>query len=501
MEHIHLENNVLFPPRARRRVGDRRRCRRPRARRHPSKTGRLRLLITAHRRLWFLFGADAARRLLHPRLLRPRGVPPGAADSRARRHRRRQRSSSPRTTSSPASRSGSPPAASSSARSGATAPTRRPTGRPTGCTASRVALLDAVGRARARRGRTPTLARRAAGGAARPAGARAAHQHLRRRRRGTVTHLGRSRRGRSRARAAHYDGLFGGAPGAATRCARPTRCRTSTVPDAGRAGGAHRVLLLDQLGCGHQAAGHATITYTNNWPHEPLVGNRPTGANVVWSIVSVVLLLAGIGALVWWTRVPRADDEPEVEAPARDPFARHHASRPRCAPSASTSASSSRCSSCRSLLGALTAHYTVEGQAFFGFPLGEYLPYALTRTWHIQTAVFWIATAFLAAGLFLAPVVGGREPRFQRLGVNVLFGALLRGRRRLARRRVRSRSTSSCGLGLVASGSAPGLRVRRPRPRLADRALRGPACCGSVLMLRGLVAGAAPPATSRARWC
>ncbi len=39
--------------------------------------------------------------------------------------------------------------------------------------------------------------------------------------------------------------------------------------------------------------------------------------------------------------------------------------------------------------------------------------------------MFWIATAFLAAGLFLAPIIGGVEPRFQRLGVNVLFGALL----------------------------------------------------------------------------
>jgi nitric oxide reductase subunit B len=77
------------------------------------------------------------------------------------------------------------------------------------------------------------------------------------------------------------------------------------------------------------------------------------------------------------------------------------------------------------LLGALTAHYTVEGQAFFGLPVARYLPYSLTRTWHLQTAMFWIATAFLAAGLLLAPVVGGREPRFQRLGVNVLFGALL----------------------------------------------------------------------------
>src|SRR5678815_3646917 len=76
------------------------------------------------------------------------------------------------------------------------------------------------------------------------------------------------------------------------------------------------------------------------------------------------------------------------------------------------------------VLGILTAHYTVEGQALYGLPLGKWLPYALTRTWHIQTGLFWIATAFLAAGLFLAPAVSGREPRFQRLGANVLFGGI-----------------------------------------------------------------------------
>ena len=42
--------------------------------------------------------------------------------------------------------------------------------------------------------------------------------------------------------------------------------------------------------------GRRTITYTNNWPHEPLVGNPPTGDAVVWTGVSVIMLLAGIGA-------------------------------------------------------------------------------------------------------------------------------------------------------------------------------------------------------------
>ncbi|MDF1664644.1 MAG: cbb3-type cytochrome c oxidase subunit I, partial [Planctomycetota bacterium] len=77
------------------------------------------------------------------------------------------------------------------------------------------------------------------------------------------------------------------------------------------------------------------------------------------------------------------------------------------------------------VLGVITAHFTVEGQALYGIPIGEYLPYSLSRTWHIQAGIFWIATAFLGAGLFLAPLIGGKEPPYQALGVKILFGALL----------------------------------------------------------------------------
>jgi nitric oxide reductase subunit B len=76
-------------------------------------------------------------------------------------------------------------------------------------------------------------------------------------------------------------------------------------------------------------------------------------------------------------------------------------------------------------LGATTAHYQVEGQTLYGIELAEVLPYSLTRTWHTQLGVLWIATAWLATGLFLAPAIGGAEPKFQRLGVNFLFACLL----------------------------------------------------------------------------
>ncbi|MCA1747223.1 MAG: cbb3-type cytochrome c oxidase subunit I, partial [Bacteroidales bacterium] len=77
------------------------------------------------------------------------------------------------------------------------------------------------------------------------------------------------------------------------------------------------------------------------------------------------------------------------------------------------------------LMGVITAHYGVEGLGFYGIPLADVLPYSISRTWHIQIAIFWIATSWLATGLFIAPAVSGKEPKYQKLGVNFLFIALL----------------------------------------------------------------------------
>ncbi len=54
----------------------------------------------------------------------------------------------------------------------------------------------------------------------------------------------------------------------------------------------------------------AVVTYTNNWPHEPLIGNQPSAENIVWSIASIVVLLAGVGLLVWAWAFLRRHDEP-----------------------------------------------------------------------------------------------------------------------------------------------------------------------------------------------
>jgi len=169
---------------------------------------------------------------------------------------------------------------------------------------------------------------------------------------------------------------------------------------------------------------NANVTYTNNWPAEPLIGNHPSGSIVLWSIVSVVLLLAGVGALAWYYSALQHHEDTDHPLPSRDPLLQLR-------PTPSMKATMKYFWVVAALivvqvgLGGVTAHYGVEGDGFFGIPLAEYLPYSVTRTWHTQLGIFWIATAWLATGLFIAPAVSGYEPRFQRAGVNFLFVCLL----------------------------------------------------------------------------
>jgi len=167
------------------------------------------------------------------------------------------------------------------------------------------------------------------------------------------------------------------------------------------------------------------ITYTNNWPAEPLIDNKPTGSIILWSVFSFIVLLAGVGGLSWYYAVEARKGEDELAVPPeRDPLMGLN-------PTPSMKATLKYFWAVMALavvqvvMGAITAHYGVEGHGFYGLKLAEILPYSVSRTFHVQLGIFWIATAWLATGLFIAPAVSGQEPKFQRLGVNVLFVALL----------------------------------------------------------------------------
>ncbi|MBA2352802.1 MAG: nitric-oxide reductase large subunit, partial [Burkholderiales bacterium] len=110
------------------------------------------------------------------------------------------------------------------------------------------------------------------------------------------------------------------------------------------------------------------VTYTNNWPSEPLVGNTPPPALWVWSAFSVLFLIAGIALLGWHYAVTHGRGEEPHSIPASDPFALL-----RITPSMRATAKYFwvvlALFLTQILLGAITAHYQIEGQEAYGFTL------------------------------------------------------------------------------------------------------------------------------------
>ena len=118
-----------------------------------------------------------------------------------------------------------------------------------------------------------------------------------------------------------------------------------------------------------------TISFTNNWPYEPLVSNRPTGDAVVWTGVSIIMLLAGISAMGWWY-ASRREAEEKHAPPREDPLNSWQAT-----PSQKATVKYfwvvSLLILLQMLLGVITAHYGVEGDGFYGIPLSKWLPYSV----------------------------------------------------------------------------------------------------------------------------
>ena len=168
--------------------------------------------------------------------------------------------------------------------------------------------------------------------------------------------------------------------------------------------------------------GETDLSYTSNWPHEPLVDNTPTAGTGIWSIASVIFMIAAIVGMIFLrsTSKEESDPKPLESDPLFD-----------LKPTPSMKATRKYFYVVIGLIlaqvgmGVITAHYSVEGQSFFGFPLAQILPFSISRTIHTQFAVLWIATAWLATGLYIAPAISGHEPKYQKLGVDLLFYALL----------------------------------------------------------------------------
>ncbi len=168
-------------------------------------------------------------------------------------------------------------------------------------------------------------------------------------------------------------------------------------------------------------------SYTNNWPAEKRVDNGPTADLMLWSALSLIVLIGGTGVLfAIYGRWSRKIGWHSEEAPAIS-FRQ---------PGEVGLTKSQRAVAwfvfviallflIQTLVGALAEHYRADLGSFFGMDfINTLLPYNLARTWHLQLSLFWTAAGFLAAGIFLTPFISGREPKGQHILAYTLLGAV-----------------------------------------------------------------------------
>jgi nitric oxide reductase subunit B len=165
-------------------------------------------------------------------------------------------------------------------------------------------------------------------------------------------------------------------------------------------------------------------SYTNNFPYDPSVGNVATPDAVLWSALSLIVLLAGTAAVL--LAFGRFDYLGWISR------GRHV--HPRMLPDQASPGQAALVKFfvvvvllflMQTLVGSATDHYRADPGSFYGLDLSRVFPSNLLRTWHLQTAILWIATAYVAAALFLARSLRRDEPRWLAGWTNALFAAFL----------------------------------------------------------------------------
>ena len=167
-----------------------------------------------------------------------------------------------------------------------------------------------------------------------------------------------------------------------------------------------------------------SYSYTNNFPYEPLMGNGPSGATILWSALSLITLLGGTALILFFSgrfhflgwKQPVAFLPPQKLAGVPSPIERASLKFFIVAVAVLLF---------QTLAGGAMAHYFAEPGGFFGFDISKFFPSNILRTWHLQSAIFWIATAYIGGGLFVSSVLSDRQPKWQVHLINFLFVALI----------------------------------------------------------------------------
>ena len=164
------------------------------------------------------------------------------------------------------------------------------------------------------------------------------------------------------------------------------------------------------------------VSWTQNWPYEPIAGNAPTSATFIWTWASFCFVFFGFGAVLFIYQIFLSD--PDV-APMDPVLTGFRALTPSQRKTGKYFLFVAAVLLLQIGAGSTMAHYYSDRTSFYGVPVDTYVPFNFLRSVHLQAPLIWIAFSWIGSGLFLAPVISGREAKHQGLLVDILFWASL----------------------------------------------------------------------------
>ncbi len=100
----------------------------------------------------------------------------------------------------------------------------------------------------------------------------------------------------------HYSGLFGGSmDGDLPRLREAYAMMERTIKDPARLQPLSAFLFWASWACMTERPDEE-VTYTNNWPHEPLIDNQPSGNLMLWTGFSVIMRILSLKKILYWGR-------------------------------------------------------------------------------------------------------------------------------------------------------------------------------------------------------
>lgn len=176
--------------------------------------------------------------------------------------------------------------------------------------------------------------------------------------------------------------------------------------------------------CGVERPGEK-YSYTHNWPYDPVAGNTPGSAIILWSIMGLLGLIFGLGLVLYYHgKLEKLDDNAYTSKAQRFMTV---SEIQKFQPNAIQMATykyfyvAILLFAVQVLAGILTVHDFVGLVNFFGFNISKPLPITITRSWHVQLSLLWISACWIGASFFMMSLVSPQQIKKQVTLINTIF--------------------------------------------------------------------------------